>query len=718
MKNEIKGKDEELYELSENLRLQLVVLELEDKINKYMYNTEKEDIKKKYKILRIIRVILVFLYLILVFFEKPMFCYSRTTFYNRGNKTDNECPTDLVYLNSNMFLKETIYRYIEIAFLISFVFIKVMHFKLKNIDIFKQINIYNIIQYIIFLLIFLCLIDVVLSIILDYFPLINFFCRGILIILLIKSQREMWAIVFKIFYQTGVLTFLILCVMLFFGTVGYFLFGDKSKDFENVLISVYSLFILLSTCNFPDVMLGTFDEGNKFPFFYFLLYLAINYFILFTLLKTLYYSKFFDSLKERARKAIDAIFDEFHKNFLDVSVIDNEDLILEEEEEEKDENIKVQEQEKEKNNDKNSNKENKEEKENDLKTNLLSPEQSHKFNEILFNLNKKFYLTKNDYIKILKLIGYKGELDDFTKNDIYNLLNQKENNTKEEIAAIKNSNIFLRFFSSKYTEIGINIIDFGIMMLLLIEIPDTKKNFIFVLIPQIVWCTIFIFEFIIYVKHFPFKYLILNEFVLFCFFIINCITLLFLLLTFISLETNAESAHTVLMNIVKVFVCMRMIRIFLLFKKYNTFETFSKTIHNMKNLFYSLFSTLFSFYYIFTTITMFLTGGHITKNIFDDDPSIPSEYSNINFNDFGSGFVSCFCLTMINNINIISRSLAVGCSDYYQGYFAFFYFLSTLIILNISTTLLLEMYMSIQAKMKEIQNKKKETDDEEMNIGE
>ena len=73
---------------------------------------------------------------------------------------------------------------------------------------------------------------------------------------------------------------------------------------------------------------------------------------------------------------------------------------------------------------------------------------------------------------------------------------------------------------------------------------------------------------------------------------------------------------------------------------------------------------------------------------------------------------------MINNINIISKSLSVGCSEYYQGYFALFYFLSTLVILNISTTLLLEMYMSIQSKMKEIQNKKNETDDEEMNIGE
>ena len=714
MKKVIKGKDEDLYELSENLRLQLVVLELDDKINKYMYDTQKENIKKKYRILRIIRVILVFLYTILVFFEKPMFCYSRTTFNKRGNKTDNECPQDLVYLNSKIFIKGNIYRYIEIVFLTSFVLIKLIHFKLKKIDIFKQVNIYNVIQYIIFLFILLCLIDVILSIILDYFPLINFFCRGILIILLIKSQREMWAVVLKIFYQTRVLTFLIFCVMLFFGTVGYFLFGNKSKDyFGNPLLSVYSLFILLSTCNFPDVMLDTFDDGNKFPFFFFLLYLAINYFILFTLLKTLYYSKFFDSLKESARKAIDEIYKEFHKSIFDLTVEENEEIILGEEEEEEE---TEKDEESDKINDKKSNK--RSEGKNDLKMIRLAPEQSHTFNQILFNLNKKFYLTKNDYIKILKLIGYKGELSDFTKNDIYNLLNQKEKNTKEEIEAIRQSNIFLRFFSYKYTEIGINIIDFGIMMLLLIEIPDTKKNFIFVLIPQIIWCSIFIFEFIIYVKHFPFKYLIFNEFVLFCFFIINCVTLLLLLLTFMFIETNIEEAHTVLMNIVKVFVCMRMIRIFLLFKKYNTFETFSKTIHNMKNLFYSLFSTLFSFYFIFTTITMFLTGGHITKNIFDDDPTIPSEYSNINFNDFGSGFVSCFCLTMINNINIISKSLSVGCSEYYQGYFAFFYFLSTLVILNISTTLLLEMYMSIQAKMKEIQNKKNESDDEEMNIGE
>ena len=705
MTNIINKKDEDLYELSENLRLQLVVLELENKINKYIWNIQKENIKKKYKILRGIKFTVILFYSILVFFEKPIHCYKSTTFYSNDNKNDNVCNPDLVYLNYKIFFDVTLYRYIEFAFLISFVFFKIIHFKLKNIEIFKKINLYAIIQYIIFFLILLCLIDVLLSIFLDYFPLINYFCRPILIILLIQSQRQTWAIVLKIFYRTRVLTFLIFCIMIFFGIVGYFLFGDKSEDFKNIPISVYSLFILLSTCNFPDVMLGTFSNDNKFPFFYFLVYLAINYFILFTLLKTLYYSKFFDSLKERTRKAIENIFKEFH------NIKKNDEIIMEELNEELFKN------EQEENEDSNSN---------DIindkmerKISLVEPEESHTFNELLFNLNKKFYLTKNDYIKILKLIGYKGEFSDFTKNDIYQLLHQNENKTKEEISLIIQSNKFLKFFSNKYIEIGINIIDFGIMLLLLIEMEDKLSNFLFVLIPQMIWCSFFIFEFIIYTKLLSFKYLFFKQFVLFCFFIINCITVVFLLLTYIFLKTNSTDLYHFFFGFVKVSISLRLIRIFLLFKKYKTFETFYRTFHNMTKIFYSLFSTLFSFYFIFTTITIFLTGGHITKDIFDNDPTIPGIYCNINFNDFGNGFVSCFCLTMINNINIISKSLSVGVSPFYQGYFALFYFLSTLVILNISTTLLLEMYMSIQSKMKEIKaNKKDENTDEEVNINE
>ena len=706
MSKTLSEEDEELYELSENLRLQLVVMEIKYKVNKFRYDLDKEENDKKYIFLRISKIVLISLYSILVLFEKPLHCYKKTTFYINENKPDNECDQTLQYLNKNFFMPEKLYRYLELIFLLSFTIIKFYHYKFRKLSLFKKIDNYIILQYVVLAIIALCFIDIAVCLNYDSFPLINFFLRGILIILLIKNQRSMWTIVLKIFYRTRVLTFLIFCVMVFFGIVGYFLFSE-SEDFSNIFKSTYSLFILLSTCNFPDVMLNTFNDNNKFPFFYFLLYLSINYFILFTLLKTLYYSEFFDSFKANARKAIEDVFEEFHNEECEIKkkltkksyINENFQRISIDRKRSDEENNAMF-------NDSNQ------------KSNFLIPEQSRRFNKVLYNLDKQFYLTKNDYIKILKLIGYKGDLADFTKNDIYQLLNQNDYNNKKNKELIKNHSIFLKFFSNKYTEIGINIIDFVIMMLLLLEFEDKMSNFYFVLIPQIIWCLIFVFEFVVYIEHFSFSYILSKEFVLLLFFTINCIILVLLLLTFIFLKLEEEKIAILFLNSAKVLIALRMIRVFLLFKKYNTFETFSTTFHNMKNIFYGLFSTLFSFYYLFITITMFLTGGNIAENTFEEDPAIPKEYANINFNDFGSGFLSCFCLTMINNINIISKSLSYGHSEYYQGYFAFFYFISTLVILNISTTLLLEMYMSIQSKMKEIQNKSEETDDEKITMDE
>ena len=714
-KKALSEEDEELYELSENLRLQLVVLELQDKVIKNRYNKDNETKNIKYLILRILKNVLIAIYSVLVLFEKPIHCYKSTTFYTI-QKNNNECDPDLQYLNEDFFISENLYRYIELIFLVCFASLKFFHYRLKHISLFQNINSFIVLQYIILGMILLCILDIIICIQFDSFPLINFFLRGILIILLIKSQRKMWGIILKIFYQTRILTFLIFCVMIFFGIVGYFLFSqddsEKNKSdfnsFDSIIKSTYSLFILLSTCNFPDVMLGTFSDNNKFSFFYFLLYLAINYFILFTLLKTLYYSEFFDSLKESAKRAIEDVFDEFHKK-KKITKSKTHSISFEPNFQRDSLNSKKSE-------DDEGNLDQGMLHDSHMKSNFLIPEESRRFNKVLFNLNKQYYLTKNDYIKIFKLIGYKGEIEDFSKNDIYKLLNETDYNKKQTRNFIKKNSRFLTFFSNKYIEIAINVIDFMIMMLLIIEIKDTMSNFLFILIPQIIWCLFFFIEFVVYKDHFSFKYLLSKEFILVLFFIINCIILFVLLLVFIFIKTGHNALADSFMNVVKVLIALRMIRIFLLFKKYNTFETFSKTFHNMKQIFYGLFSTLFSFYYLFITLTMFLTGGNIKKKSFADDPTIPENYANINFNDFGSGFLSCFCLTMINNINIISKSLSVGHSSYFQGYFALFYFISTLVILNISTTLLLEMYMSIQSKMKEVKLSSDEGGDEDMTM--
>jgi hypothetical protein len=599
------------------------------------------------------------IYSLMVFFEKPYHCYQSTSFYTRENKTDNECDLGLQYLNSDIFMSDKLYRSLEIIFLVYFIVIKLLILKVKNIHLFHNINSYLVITYITLGLIIICLFDIIICLITDSFPLLNFFLRGIVIILLIEKQREMWRIVFRIFNRTKVLTFLIVCVMIFFGIIGYFLFGGKSNDFEDIFKSTYSLFILLSTCNFPDVMLGTFDYSNKFPFIYFLIYLAINYFILFTLLKTIYYSEFYESFKENARKAIESLFYEFHS----------------ENEEDENEDNRIYNEEK---NDKNQN---------------IIQSYDGVLKKVLINLSNKFYLTDEDFEKIIRILGKDEQLKDNFANWRNNL----------DIIIQVNQSALLRFLSNKYTEIVINIIDFVIMMLLLVEFED----YYYVLIPQFIWCLYFVFEFIVYKINYKFNYLFDKEFVLILFFIINCSILILILLEIISIKIGNEYVTHIIYNIIKVLIALRIIRVFILFNKYNKFETISKTFKNMKTLFYGLLGALFSFFYLFTTITMFLTGGKIRKDSFDhpdpDSPDeiFPREYVNINFNDFGSGFLSCFCLTMINNINIISRSLSFHSGDFFQGYFALFYFISTLVILNISTTLLLEMYMSIKTKVKE-----------------
>ncbi len=107
--------------------------------------------------------------------------------------------------------------------------------------------------------------------------------------------------------------------------------------------------------------------------------------------------------------------------------------------------------------------------------------------------------------------------------------------------------------------------------------------------------------------------------------------------------------------------------------------------------------TLYSFILIFSTFSILLTGGNIEKS--ENDPfknyDIPKNYAHINFNDFPSSYISCFCLLMINNLNILVKSLTFNSEHklFYEFYFANFYVFSTLILINIIQTLILEMYL-------------------------
>ena len=642
-----------VLELSENLRTQLMVFEIEKYIhqNKIKHSSIKEFI---YDILRKIKSIIIIFYALMVFFEIPFHCYKSTTFYTNPNKKDNECNPELQFLfASDYFISNIYYRIIEIIILISFIIIQIILIQQKKtLDSFTAD--YQLLQLVIMILIGINLIDISCSLFYDYYPLINFFIRGILIILLVRNLRKLWNNILHLLYDTKIVLFLLFSIILCFAILGNFLYNEISPDFSSFWMSLYSLFVLLSTCNFPDVMLNTFSMDNKINVLFFIPYIVINYFIIFSLLKTLYYSKYFEQFKKNSKKIIKEIYYLYNK-------------------------------------DKNKNRKEKEK----MTKSFLNPNESKSFPILMNKIKNKFFITEEEYTNLCKLVNYKRKSN--KKNELNEINKIKYSKFKKEFTKLISNHKFLVFLRKKKIEILTMFIEFSMISFFLIF----KENNIIWDIIQLLWCSIFIIEFIIYIYYIGIEFMLTKENIRTLIGIINILTFIVLIFIIIFYFANLfPNVLKVLYLLIKILVILRCMRVILLMKNFSEFQAIFKTVHNMKTLFSELIMGLFSFFFLFCSLSMFLTGGKITKNAFEN-LEFPDLYVHINFNDFGSGFVACFCLTMINNINIIAKSLSYQCNELYRSYFAVFYFMSTLIILNICSTLLLEMYMTIKPKIKE-----------------
>ena len=78
--------------------------------------------------------------------------------------------------------------------------------------------------------------------------------------------------------------------------------------------------------------------------------------------------------------------------------------------------------------------------------------------------------------------------------------------------------------------------------------------------------------------------------------------------------------------------------------KFKVIKNIYKIIYISKEMFYRNLFTLYSFFLLFSTFSILLTGGTIKKGAFDDinDISIPENFEYINFNDFPSVLLLAF----------------------------------------------------------------------------
>ena len=246
---------------------------------------------------------------------------------------------------------------------------------------------------------------------------------------------------------------------------------------------------------------------------------------------------------------------------------------------------------------------------------------------------------------------------------------------------------------SKIFEIIINIICF---ITLAISIYDNVA----VLTIQFVWSFLLLLELYTLIKNLGIKRFFfrhINRVIFHIFNIVIIISIIYLIILDENNEHKSEKYNYVL-KIFEIFLSLRTIRVFVFLDKFKVIKKIYTIIRNSKEMFYRNLFTLYSLFLLFSTFSILLTGGNIEKNSFDNKvEAIPENYAYINFNDFPSSFISCFCLLMINNLNILVKSLTFHINSnqiVFQFYFATFYFFSTLIIINIIQTLLLEFYLN------------------------
>ena len=623
-------------ELISNMRTQIAIVKINDFIRNYKFSLNTRINYTFYKTIRILKAIFIFVYSLISFFEQPFYCNDKLSLSFLFVPERKKCSDNIALIGIYFIPGFKIYKIIELLMLLFFTFIQSISIYQRYIM--KNLNTnYLICECFLFVFMIVSIIEIIVCLFINVYPLLSFLLKGLIIILLVRNLRFSWINNMKILYKTKTVFFMLFLNIMTFGLIGSFLFKD-SPDFATVFDSMYSLYVLLSTCNFPDVMLSTF-KTSKLSVFFFAVYIIINLYILLSLLKALFFSVYFDLYKNKIECCIEEI--------------------------EKEENMIIY--------------------------------KENTFADLLYKLNQEIRFTKDENDKLLRFLGLESERLKFTKAFKQEIKKQRK----------MKSNYILLFLNTKRIEFTIIIIDFILIYILFTSFGLNQITMIF----QTLWCLLFIVEFFVHYHYLGVQNLISSELLRCAFYLDNFLLFVCLISLQYYILMNQNENYLILCEYTKPLVILHSIRVFVFLNLFQEFKIIFLTLKSMRHIFIGLLINLFSFYFLFSSLSMLVTGGNILKNSFTNNQEIPNNYFHINFNDFGSSFLSCFALTMINNLQILAKSLSFHAKGtindkMLNSYFATFYFFSTLLILNIFQTLILEMYLTLEAK-KIISTKKK-----------
>ena len=150
-------------------------------------------------------------------------------------------------------------------------------------------------------------IDHILGLYYKYNAIISLFIRPLVVYIFFSAVRSnLWLIVQSI-KDTLMILATILCYVLFFALLSHYLFRNNFEGiavFKNLEESYYQLVILLTTANFPDVMLPAYEKHYLYSIF-FVAYLVLGLYFLLNILLANVFSMYKSRLEKKLERKTD-----------------------------------------------------------------------------------------------------------------------------------------------------------------------------------------------------------------------------------------------------------------------------------------------------------------------------------------------------------------------------------------------------------------------------
>ena len=209
---------------------------------------------------------------------------------------DNEEITDHIYWDNDIYpnsglpkLHYIIAGFLEILFLSILLFFTLFRKTFKVAS--KKSKTREVIHS---TLTFIAIIDILISMILYKAPMWSNFVKIIIIVLFIRSLREWISRIIMVVYDSKEILMLMVGYVLFFGWVGARLFRgtiEGEKYFTSLWDGIFNLTVLLTTANFPDIMLPAYKSNQAYCLF-FIIYLTMGVFFMMNLILATFYSNY------------------------------------------------------------------------------------------------------------------------------------------------------------------------------------------------------------------------------------------------------------------------------------------------------------------------------------------------------------------------------------------------------------------------------------------